>query len=67
MRPGAETNIFSWGESAGASSVGLHLVVNDGDTGGLFRGAVMVIVTKQYSFTFNYHNFLYSNPVLLVL
>ncbi|KAH9476605.1 Lipase 4 [Psilocybe cubensis] len=32
---------YSWGESAGAISVGAHLVVNDGNPAGLFHGAVM--------------------------
>ena len=32
----------SWGESAGAYSVGFHLVINDGITRGLFHGAFMV-------------------------
>src|SRR5713101_9027804 len=31
----------SWGESAGAISVALHMLVNKGDQEGLFRGAVM--------------------------
>ncbi len=31
----------SWGESAGAISVALHMVVNKGDQEGLFRGAIM--------------------------
>ncbi len=31
----------SWGESAGAISVALHLVTNGGNTEGLFRGALM--------------------------
>ena len=31
----------SWGESAGAISVGLHMITNGGDTEGLFRGAFM--------------------------
>ena len=30
-----------WGESAGAFSVGLHLVTNGGDPEGLFRAAFM--------------------------
>lgn len=30
-----------WGESAGAISVGLHMVANNGDNEGLFRGAIM--------------------------
>ena len=32
----------SWGESAGAVSIGLHLLINDGDPKGLFHGAFMV-------------------------
>ena len=31
----------SWGESAGAISVALHMLVNKGDQEGLFRGAIM--------------------------
>ncbi len=31
----------SWGESAGAISVSLHMLTNGGDTGGLFHGAFM--------------------------
>lgn len=31
-----------WGESAGAHSVGFHLVLNNGSHDGLFRGAIMV-------------------------
>jgi acetylcholinesterase len=31
----------SWGESAGAISVGSHLIMNDGNTEGLFRAAFM--------------------------
>lgn len=30
-----------WGESAGAISVGLHMVANGGNAEGLFRGAFM--------------------------
>ena len=33
--------IYSWGESAGAISVALHMITNGGDTEGLFRGAFM--------------------------
>ena len=33
--------ILSWGESAGAISVGLHMITNGGNTEGLFRGAFM--------------------------
>jgi hypothetical protein len=33
---------YSWGESASATSVGLHLVMNDGNSEGLFHGAFMV-------------------------
>ena len=32
---------FSWGQSAGAISVGLQMVTNSGDNEGLFRGAIM--------------------------
>jgi len=35
-------SVSSWGESAGAISAGLHLVVNDGHLEGLFHGAFMV-------------------------
>lgn len=31
----------SWGESAGAISVGMQMLVNGGDTGGLFRAGFM--------------------------
>jgi hypothetical protein len=31
-----------WGHSAGAVSVGLHLIINSGNPGGLFQGAFMV-------------------------
>lgn len=31
----------SWGESAGAISVSLHMLVNKGNQEGLFRGAIM--------------------------
>ena len=33
--------ITSWGESAGAISVALHMLVNGGNPEGLFRGAFM--------------------------
>ena len=32
---------FRWGQSAGAISVGLHMLYNGGNTEGLFRGAFM--------------------------
>lgn len=32
---------YSWGESAGAISVSLHMLANGGDTEGLFRAAFM--------------------------
>ena len=32
---------YSWGESAGAISVALHMVSNNGNQDGLFRGAIM--------------------------
>ncbi|KAF8808598.1 carotenoid ester lipase precursor [Phlegmacium glaucopus] len=38
---GDPTKVTIWGESAGAISVGLHLVVNDGNPAGLFQGAFM--------------------------
>ncbi|PPQ78599.1 hypothetical protein CVT26_005317 [Gymnopilus dilepis] len=38
---GDPTKVTIWGESAGAVSVGLHLVINNGNPGGLFHGAVM--------------------------
>lgn len=34
--------MHSWGESAGAWSVGLHHVINNGIQGQLFRGGIMV-------------------------
>jgi acetylcholinesterase len=33
--------VSSWGESAGAISVALHMLTNNGNQQGLFRGAVM--------------------------
>ncbi|KAF8896776.1 carotenoid ester lipase precursor [Gymnopilus junonius] len=38
---GDPTKVTIWGESAGAVSVGLHLVINNGNPEGLFHGAVM--------------------------
>ncbi|KAM5540854.1 hypothetical protein V8D89_005498 [Ganoderma adspersum] len=35
------SKVTIWGESAGAISVGLHLLANGGDTEGLFHGAFM--------------------------
>lgn len=38
---GDGSKLIIWGESAGAMSVGLHMVWNDGNTNGLFRGGFM--------------------------
>ncbi|KAF8479383.1 carotenoid ester lipase precursor [Gautieria morchelliformis] len=38
---GDKQKVTIWGESAGAISVGLQMVVDEGDPKGLFRGAVM--------------------------
>ncbi|KIJ10877.1 hypothetical protein PAXINDRAFT_85351 [Paxillus involutus ATCC 200175] len=38
---GDPTKVTIWGESAGAMSVGLHMVTNDGNPDGLFRAAFM--------------------------
>ena len=32
---------YSWGQSAGAISVALHMLINNGQQGELFRGAIM--------------------------
>jgi carboxylesterase type B len=34
-------HLCRWGESAGAMSVGLHMIANNGNTEGLFQGAIM--------------------------
>ncbi|KAF8815491.1 carotenoid ester lipase precursor [Phlegmacium glaucopus] len=38
---GDPDRVTIWGESAGAESIGLHLVLNDGNPEGLFHGAFM--------------------------
>ncbi|TDL14964.1 carotenoid ester lipase precursor [Rickenella mellea] len=38
---GDSAKVTLWGQSAGAVSIGLHMVVNNGRTNGLFRGAFM--------------------------
>ncbi|KAF8527688.1 carotenoid ester lipase precursor [Gautieria morchelliformis] len=38
---GDPSRVTIWGQSAGAVSVGLHLIVNSGNPGGLFHGAFM--------------------------
>ncbi|KAF8879078.1 carotenoid ester lipase precursor [Gymnopilus junonius] len=46
---GDPTKVIIWGESAGAISVGMHLVVNNGNPAGLFRGAFMESGSPQAS------------------
>lgn len=36
-------SIYSWGQSAGAISVGLQMVTNGGNAEGLFQGAFMQV------------------------
>ncbi|EED83923.1 hypothetical carboxylesterase, partial [Postia placenta Mad-698-R] len=47
---GDGSKLIIWGESAGAMSVGLHMVWNDGNTNGLFRGGFMVRPTPVATF-----------------
>jgi hypothetical protein len=58
----------SWGESAGAMSVGYHLVIDDGDSKGLFHGGFMVrlqISADKIKKAELFPSFFYRNPVLL--
>lgn len=43
---------FRWGQSAGAISIGLHMVANGGNNEGMFRGAVMVNTTNRLKILF---------------
>jgi hypothetical protein len=41
--------VASWGESAGGMSVGFHLLVDNGESGGLFTGGIMVYFLRLMS------------------
>ena len=56
--------LYSWGESAGAASVGYHLVINDGNSEGLFHGAFMVrLLFESLFLNLEKRFFPHSNPV----
>lgn len=38
---GDPTKVTLFGESSGAISIGFHMLVNGGDTEGLYRGAIL--------------------------